>query len=416
VSAYDVPQADSPSGGNIRIAAFSEVEEILRSKAFIQGAHTESTEFMADSLVMLDGAPHQQRRRLEAPLFDRAAMAYYDKEALGPVIERCIADCRSQPGAHGAVQVDLVPLASTMLHRIAALVIGIDGIDTPERIERFRWFHDRLAEAMQVEWADGDHAEVIARGLRHRSEFTAEMFGPSVRRRQELIARFAAGELGRQDLPEDLLTLLYLHWDPNWDEGVPLRETSLFMLASLQTTAHALPHVVYHLSTWLRDHPEDRARIDDPGFLGLAISESLRLHVPVPSLTHIAAEDVVLSTGRKIVKGDVVAVMFGPANRERDTFGEDADEFRPYREVPPRLRQWGMTFGSGDHTCLGRPLVTGLASRGGEPSKGVDGSMSRMIRALFAAGVRLDPQNPPKMVAGTRHDAYASLPVLLNAL
>jgi hypothetical protein len=173
---------------------------------------------------------------------------------------------------------------------------------------------------------------------------------------------------------------------------------------------------VYHLATWLQEHPEDRGRVDDPPFLNLAINESLRLHVPVPSLMRIATEDVELSSGRTISKGDLVAVMFGPANRDRSAFGEDADEFQPFRPVPARLRQWGMTFGSGDHTCLGRPLVTGLASRGTESRRDVDGSMSRMIRALFAAGVRLDPENPPTTVAETKHDAYASMPVLLAAL
>jgi len=416
MSAYDGPSADSAPRRTTQVVAYTEAEEVLRSKAFIQGAHAESGEFMADTLVMLDGNPHQQRRRLEAPLFDRAAMAYYDREALGPVIEQCIADCRKQRGAEGAVKVDLVPLASMMLHRIAAAVIGIDGIDTPERIERFKWFHDRLAEAMQVEWAEGDHDAVIARGVEHRADFVSELFGPSVQRRKDLIARYKAGELSQEDLPEDLLTLLYLHWDPNWDDNVPLRETSLFMLASIQTTAHALPHVVYHLSTWLQEHPEDSERLDDPSFLNLAINESLRLHVPVPSLTRIATADVELSSGRKFSAGDVVSVVFGPANRDRSAFGEDADEFQPFRKIPARLRQWGMTFGSGDHTCLGRPLVTGLASRGSESGKAIDGSMSRMIHSLFAAGVRLDPEDPPKMVAETKHDAYASMPVLLTAL
>jgi cytochrome P450 len=415
MSAYDAPTSDA-TRRITEISAYAEVEEVLRSKAFVQGAHGESQAFMAETLVMLDGSPHQQRRRLEAPLFDRAAMAYYDREALGPVIEQCIADCREQRNSSGVVKVDLVPLAAAMLHRIAAIVIGIDGIDTPERIERFRWYHDRLAEAMQVEWTERDHDEVIRQGLKHRDDFVAELFGPSVRRRQDLIARFRAGELSREELPEDLLTLLYLHWDPNWDEDLPLRETSLFMLASIQTTAHALPHVVYHLSTWLLDHPGDAGRVSDPGFLAAAISESLRLHVPVPSLTRVATQDVILSSGRRVSAGDIIAVSFGPANRDQSAFGADADEFRPERPVPARLRQWGMTFGSGDHTCLGRPLVTGLASRGAEAGRGVDGSMSRMIRALFAAGVRLDPDDPPTMVAETKHDAYARLPVLLTVL
>ena len=53
---------------------FAEVDEILRSKDFRQGSHQESQPFFGDSLLTSDHDQHFERRRLEAPLFRKAAL------------------------------------------------------------------------------------------------------------------------------------------------------------------------------------------------------------------------------------------------------------------------------------------------------------------------------------------------------
>lgn len=397
-----------------KVANYREIDEILRSKDFRQGSHTESRPLFGGSLLLLDGPEHRERRRLENPLFDRAALMSYDHEALGPVIDQVIEECRELVDEHGRAHVDLVPLVRTMLHRISAATTGIDDVDTPERTERFRFFVDKLGAAATVEWSTEDHDEVLAEGLRLRQEFVEEFFRPSEERRKQIVADFRAGLLTREDLPVDLLTLLHLHWNDEWDAELPLREATLFLVAATQTTTHTLPHALLHLLDWMRDHPQDQAKATSADFLRRVVDETLRLHQPAPTLLRYATSEVTLASGRRFAEGERVALLFTPANRDTDLFGPDADAFDPYRAVPAGTRPWGLTFGSGAHVCVGRPLVTGLAKRDGEQP--TEGTMLRILRALLTAGVELDPDRPPVENPSSSHDNYSSMPVVLTAL
>lgn len=397
-----------------KISDYHEIDEILRSKDFRQGSHTESKPLFGDSLLLLDGPDHRERRRMENPLFDRSALISYDHAALNPVVEQMVRDCLAGAGPDGRVKVDLVPLVRAMLHRIAAATTGIDGVDTPERTERFRWFLEQLGSAATVEWSTEDHDEVLANGMRQRDAFVEEFFAPSQKRRKDLVECYRAGTVTREELPVDLLTLLHLHRDEDWDDALPLREATLFLVAATQTTTHTLPHVIVHMEEWLRDHPEDAGKQHDPGFLRLMINESLRLHQPAPTLLRYATRSVTLASGRQLAKGERVALLFTPANRDAGVFGPDAATFNPYRGAASNgARPWGLTFGSGAHVCVGRPLVTGLAKRDGEQP--TEGTMLRILRALYAVGAQLDPDDPPVETASSSHDTYSSVPVLLSA-
>ena len=398
--------------GMTKISGYREIDEILRRKEFRQGSHTESKPLFGGSLLLLDGEDHLERRRLENPLFDRASLLCYDHESLDPVVERSIDEWLAKADRNGQVRVDLVPLVRTMLHRISAATTGIDGVDTPERTERFRYFVEQLGSAATVEWATEDHAGLLAHGLHIRGEFVEEFFRDSQRRRQQLVRDYRAGLAERSALPVDLLTILYLHWNEEWDEELPLREATLFLVAATQTTTHTLPHALVHLEEWFSRHPEDESRRFDPDFLRLVVNESLRLHQPAPTLLRFATSTLTLTSGRTISEGERVALLFTPANRDRDIFGSDADEFNPYRTTAAGVRPWGLTFGGGPHVCVGRPLVTGLAKREGEQP--TEGTMLRILRALCAANVRLDPENPPIPMESSSHDAYASMPIILT--
>ena len=300
-----------------------------------------------------------------------------------------------------------------MLHRITALITGIDGVDTPERTERFRWFIERLGEAVTVEWSKRDHAEVIAEGLAIQDDFVAEFYGPSLARRRELVDQHRRGEVAMEDLPRDLLTLLLLHWDEQWDDELPLREATLFLVAATQTTTHAAPHVVRHLDEWLADHPEYRDRLTDPEFLGQAAADSLRLHLPSPALMREAVTEVTLKSGFTVKAGERLALIIQDANREPEYFGADAGEFNPLRDIGG-AKPWGLTFGAGEHLCIGRPLVLGVPGR--SESEGTFGTLVLILTALYRAGAVLDPDAPPEYVTASHHDAYATFPVILTAV
>ena len=119
-------------------------DEILRSKDFRQGSHQESAPFFGRSLLTIDGDEHFDRRRLEAPLFNKAALEFYEHTELIPLIAQTLDEARAERGDDGLVRADLCHLVRTMLARIAAATTGIDGVDTAERTDAFRTYVEQL--------------------------------------------------------------------------------------------------------------------------------------------------------------------------------------------------------------------------------------------------------------------------------
>ena len=133
---------------------------------------------------------------------------------------------------------------------------------------------------------------------------------------------------------------------------------------SIKTTSHSLPHVFVHLDEWIREHPEDREKLGDPEFLHRAAAESFRLHQTSPARFRAAARDVTLSTGRKVAKGEMVALARPMRNvADRSVRSRTAATSIPTARRPKGMQPWGMTFGLGVHTCIGRNLVTGIQNK-----------------------------------------------------
>ena len=393
---------------------YSTVDEVLKSKDFRQGSHQESQPFFGDSLLTIDHDAHFERRKLEAPLFRKDALEYYEREELLPLIARSLDECKENRGEDGLVRADLCMLIRNMLARISAVSTGIDGVDTEERTDAFRTYVEQLGTGATVEWSTENHNEVIDRILSIRDGFVKEFFAPSVERRCALIKRYKNGNITEDDLPRDLLTLMYLHWNKAWDDELPLREAALYLVASSQTTTHAVPHMMMHLAEWFHAHPEDYEKRFDRDFLKRAGHETIRLHLPSPALLRIALRDVTLSNGTEISEGERVACLFTPANRDLSVFGHDAKEYDPYRETP-NVKPWGFAFGGGEHTCIGRTLVTGLSPRT-DNDEGTDGTLVNIALSLFKAGLELDPNDRPSFTKLSYHDAYGRFPVILRNL
>ena len=390
------------------------VDEILISKHLRQGSHQESQPFFGDSLLTIDHDVHFERRRLQAPLFRKEALEYYEHKELLPLISKALDECKEKRDENGVVRADLCALVRTMLARISAVTTGIDGVDTQERTDAFRNYIEQLGTGATVEWSTEDHDEVISRILQIREGFVKEFYGPSVERRVGLIKEFENGNLSEEELPRDLITLMYLHWNENWDEELPLRESTLYLVASSQTTTHAVPHLMIHLHEWFQEHPEDYEKRFDRDFLKQAGHEAIRLHLPSPALLRIALQDVTLSNDVEIKEGERVACLFTPANRDKTVFGDDARSFNPYRETP-NIKPWGFAFGGGEHTCIGRTLVTGLSART-DNDEGTDGTLVNIAAALFEAGIEIDPNDLPTYTELSYHDAYGRFPISLNNL
>ena len=402
-----------------RIDTYAEVEEIMKSPDFIMAGGEERTMFLEDCLIMSEGQRHSELKQLFSPLFSRQAIAYYELHLVEPVIANAIAEMQTRRGSDGLMRTDVVALIHATLTRISAEVTGVDGVDTPERTDRFRDLVLTLSAATTGSFSALPKAEVNRAGKEAMAALVDEFLQASLDRRIELVRRHRAGEVAKDALPRDVLTSMCLHDDlyhADDNEKIPYRwrQSAQFLTASIKTTSHSLPHVFIHLDEWLHEHPADKEKLSDPEFLHRAAAESFRLHQTTPARFRAAARDVTLSTGRKVAQGEMVALHAPIANVQSEVFGHDARCFNPRREVPKGMQPWGMTFGLGVHSCIGRNLVTGIMNSG-DTKHGTHGTAVRIMMALYGLGAELDPGNLPKRPENSLHDTYESVPMILRA-
>ena len=403
-----------------RIDTYDEISEIMTSPDFLMAGAEERTIFLGDTLMMADGQRHSELKQLFSPLMSRQAVAYYEKNLIVPVIGEAIDEITKRRDSDGKIRIDAVKLIHAALTRISAQVTGIDGVDTPEQTERFRKLVLTLSEATTGSFAKAPQAEMIRKGREAMSALVDDFLQVSLDRRIKLGERHKAGEIEMADLPRDMLMSLCLKDDlsrPDDGEKVPYvwRHCALFLTGSIKTTGHSLPHVFSHVDEWVKAHPEDGEKLADVEFLHKAAAESFRLHQTTPARFRAAARDLTLSTGRKVAKGEMVALHAPVANVQTEVFGEDGRYFNPYREVPKGMQPWGMTFGLGVHSCLGRNLVTGIQNKGDE-KHGTHGTAVRIMKVIYDLGGELDPDNPPKRPPDTLHDHFETMPMILHKL
>ena len=392
------------------LSTFGDIDETLRSPKFVQGQHRQSLMFLGDTILLIDGNDHFERRRMESELFDRSALQYYESHALRPVVNRIMNGLKAD--TDGLVHADLVDITRTALYRISASVTGLDGVDEVESTQTFVDWVNLLGEASTVQWSTRPRDVVIAEGLEIRRKFYDRFLGPSIERRHELLRQLRAGTITKQDLPRDVMMTLLLKTDGAFDPDMLVREATLYLIASTRTTLHAVPHTFQHVSDWATKNNRQFSQLADPAFLRAAAGESLRLHPPSPALVRQALEDVTLQSGRTFKAGQFVGLLFGPGNRDKTVFGPDADEFNPYRKLPDRVKGWGLSFGGGEHLCIGRSLVTGLSSP--KPDETTNGTILNILTSLYQRQARPNEASAPERIATSLYDAYVTYPIVMS--
>jgi hypothetical protein len=80
------------------------------------------------------------------------------------------------------------------------------------------------------------------------------------------------------------------------------------------------------------------------------------------------------------------------------------------REVPKGTWPFAFTFGGGPHMCMGRTLAVGDAASSDDPAD-PQGVLTRLLHEVYAWGLTLDPDMPPRRVENTAKDDWATFPV-----
>jgi cytochrome P450 len=403
-----------PPSQMTRVSLFAEVDEIFKSRDFAQAGngHGDGAVIYGKTLISLSGDDHFERRRLESVLFRKESLLRYETEILEVALTLALEECVAQRSPDGVVRADLVKLLPSVILRVSSNLVGLDGLDDRARFDRLRSLVPKLGEGAAAQYTFRDHAEVIREAREARDVFVREFFGPAWERRAAMVAASARGELADSEIPVDLITVMIRNQDhfKKWDDEVHANEAILYIVASSGNPTSRAMDAMANLQDWLHAHPEDLARVEDPQFLRLALTESLRLKMGVPFQVRRAVRDTVLkSTGRRFSEGDYVALEHGFASRDAELFGADADHY-DLRRTPP---SFGFAFGGGPHTCNGKGMSIGEPNARGDAPLGL---LVRIIGRLFAAGLRLDPARPPRLRPDTIRNEWSSFPVLLEKL
>ncbi len=389
----------------LTVSSYRDCRDAYRHRDLRQALYDEGAALMGDVIVNLHGEAHRDRRRLENRLFRRDVFMYWEREVIPEVVERVLA-----PAVEAGTG-DLVALARRAMLTLAVRIAGVDLQDgSDSEFDDLFEIMSRLSRASTVAHATGSKAAIIETGLRALDEFDERFLQPSIRRRMSII------ESGSEQTPADVLSTLLENRDAlDLPPEVLRREVAYFPWVGSHSTSNALAHAMDRIFDWLVKRPAERNLLGgDPELTQRFVHESLRLHPPSPVALRRAVVDVRLASGVHVPAGETVVIDVSAANRDPDVFGPAASEFDPHRDLPEGVPLWGLSFGTGFHSCLGQELAGGVAPDGGNHKSPLYGAIAVVARELLRHGATPDPDNPPSLDAESTRPHFGRYPIRLG--
>ena len=398
----------------ITITAYQAAAETLADKQLAQSLYDEGAVITADVLLVLHGAAHRARRGLELRVFRRDFSRYYEQEVFPATLAQTIAPFEVQGHA------DLIQLGYAVTLNLTADFAGIDRpLRSAEETNNLLRLVSVFSEGATLVHSTRDKNAVRAEVRAALVEFERLFYQPSLARRRMLLDKLAAGAITDGELPRDVLTVLLQNEDRvELSPDLMMREIAFYLQAGSHSTANATTHAFHDVLSWCAAHPADAARItSDRLFLQRCVHESLRLHPASPVAWRRPVCPVVLAGGEPADTGDRVIVDMAAVNRDISVFGADAGDFNPHRELPEGIPPWGLSFGVGVHTCLGRDLDGGLLPRADtDPATHQYGIVPLLVAALLERKARPDPAKPATRADHTERPNWGCYPILLQGL
>jgi cytochrome P450 len=294
------------------------------------------------NLLLLDGPEHLRRRKLVLPPFHGERMRTY--EAL--IREATRREVATWP--LGAPAPTLPRMQAITLRVVLRAVFGVE--DGPE-LERLGALLRRM-----LTWATDPRRSIVFGVLGPERVMRLGAF----QRQQAEVDREIMGEIARRrdvaDLGErgDILSLLLSARD---EDGAALTDRELrdelvtLLVAGHETTAAALSWALREIAS----DPEAQARLaaGEPGLAESAITETLRLHPPVPLGALRRLRRPMAIAGWELPAGASVAPCTLLLHRRPDVYEQPA-EWRVDRFLGkrPPAGAW-VPFGGGVRRCVG---------------------------------------------------------------
>jgi cytochrome P450 len=390
----------------IELDRYDDIREALfnkdLSRSFDKRSYAEGN--IRDGIVSIShGARHRARRRVENTQFRPDRLREYERDLFPRLLDSMLERLIDQE------QVDLFPLGEQISVVLAARRAGIDcDPNSVEQLKLLVGYIDAFSQgAALLDAKDRDAVRDLVREA-YRG-FERDFVRASWARRQQAVERFRRGEIGEQELPRDILTVLLLHRDDpqlELDDGRIIREVATYLQGGTHTGAQTLINALNLLFPLAEQNPAVWERIaSDRLYAQRCIHETLRLRPTTPKIKRRAEADTRVG-GRAIPRDALVVLDAATGNRDQRFFGQDADGFNPDRLVDESVPRWGLAFGAGPHQCPGRSVAGGLPV---PPDFSVDddhlfGLVALMLQGVVRRGVRPDPDRPP--IADTRTERY----------
>ena len=328
------------------------------------------------NVLLLDGAEHLRRRKLVLPPFHGERMRAY--EALMRATTR--REISTWPA--GVPLPTLPRMQAITFQVILRAVFGVEEGPQLERLasilRRFVGWSTDFRRGLVFAFLGPDRLMGLPAYRRQRDELDRALFA-------EIAARRRAPDLAER---EDILSLLLQARD---EQGVPLSDRELrdelvtLLVAGHETTAAALSWALVELAR----NPDVQARIADgePGLAEATVSETLRLHPPVPLGALRRLRRPLTIAGWELPAGATVAPCILLVHRREDVYPEPT-EWRVDRFLGkrPPAGAW-IPFGGGVRRCVGAAFAQFEART----------VLDETVRAL-----ELQPAGPPSRWVGRR--------------
>ena len=387
---------------------YNDAVNALRIKDLKQSLYDDGEVIMDQVLVCLHGEEHKKRRKLENKIFTREVFKYYENEVFPRTINETL-----EPYIESG-KMDLVDYGFRVLLNLTA---DFSGVDRPEKTKKeteiLLGLLKIFASGATLHHSTRDHEEVKNEVRNALKSFDEQFLKPSIERRKSLIKKQAY-----EDLPSDILTVLLMNEDDlNLPYDVLQREIAFYLLAGAQTSIHSLVHVFHEIHDWVKNNPEKEVKLkDDPIFVQKCFLESTRLHPSSPIALRKPVCPVKLPDDKEANLGDSIVIDLYNSNRDKKVFGEDADKFNPYREPPSGQNLYGLSFGLGMHSCIGRNLAAGVNSKPDtDPNNHHYGTVTMILRELISRDAIPDPNDKPKMDDKTKRPNWGYYPIIFSS-
>lgn len=342
------------------VTRWADVDTVLRDgDSFSSSINAETVgRFMGPNMLALDGDAHRSYRALVAQAFRASQLAKWERSLIRPTIDRLI----DAVAPHGRGE-----LVEDVVSRFPAQVIcGIAGLPQADGAQLLRWTNDIHRGAL-----DSGAAMAAASAMQSYLE-------PFVETRRakpgdDLISDILHAEIDGEKL----------------DDAQIYGFLRLLLPAGSESTFRALANALTALLTMPGLLPRILA---DRALLPVFIEESLRRDASLSLVARVATRDTTLG-GQPIPAGAAIRVFTASANLDPARF-DSADRFDMDR---PNHRH--LTFGTGQHQCLGMHLAR-LELR-----IGLEAILDRL------AGLRADPDFPLPEIEGFAFRGPAALHV-----